>query len=287
SVRLASDPEGRADEVIKLARAAIPLFEALGDQQALGRAWRFLADVHGAMHCHYAAALDAGERALACYERCGWPTSTCAGDLAAFLYYGPTRVEVAVDRCRQLLAPTSPGGEAAVLTFLGGLKGMHGDFDEARKLVSKARRLYEDLGQTSTAEANCGTVAARVEALAGEYAAAEASLRTSCAALARMGNRAYFATQAADLADVLWAGGHDDEAEDWVSRAVELGASDDITTQLFWRCVQGKLLARRGDGAGAERLVREAIRLSDTTDALDYQARARLDLAHVLGAVGR
>ena len=286
-LRLASDPEGRAGEVIQLAEEAIPLFEALADEQSLGRAWRFLADVHGAMQCRYTAAVDASERALACYERCAWPTSTSVGDLAAFLYYGPAPVQEATDRCRQLLAETSRGGEAAVLTFLGGLEAMRGEFEEARGLVAKARRLYEALGQSSAAEANCGAVAAAVELLDGERLAAEEILRKSCAALERMGNRAYLATRAAELADVLWARGQDDEAEEWVSRAIELGASDDITIQLFWRCVRGKLLARCGRDGEGESLVREAIHLADATDALNYQARAHLDLAQVLAIAGR
>jgi DNA-binding SARP family transcriptional activator len=283
--RLYTDPEGRAAEVEELAQAAIPLFEALGDQQGLGRAWRFLADVRGAMHCRYAAAVEAAEHALACYEQCGWPTSTSAGDLAAFLYYGPTPVEEALDRCHQLLAQTSGG--ATVLPFLGGLEAMRCHFEEARRLLSKARRWYTDLGQTSGAEISCGTVAARIEVLAGEHAAAEEILRTTCANLERMGNRAYLATRAAELADVLWFRGRDNEAEDWVSLALELGASDDIPIQIWWRCVAGKLLARRGEVAEAQRLLGDAIRLSDTTDALSHQAQARLDLARVLAIAGQ
>ena len=286
-MRLVSDPEGRAAETIGLARDAIPVFEAIEDDRALGRAWRFLGHVRGAMQCHYAVAVDAVERALACYERCGWPTWGCAGDLASFVYYGPTHVEEAAARCRRLLAETSRAGEATVLTFLGGLEGMRGDFDEARRLVSKARRLYDELGQPSGGEVNYGTVAARIELLAGEYAAAEQILRASCAALERMGNRAFLSTRATQLAEVLWIRGCDAEAEVWVSRAAELGASDDIPTQLYWRCVQGKVLARRGEGAEAERLVREAIRLSEPTDALNHQARAHLALAQVLGLAGR
>src|SRR5204863_4833671 len=130
-------------------------------------------------------------------------------------------------------------------------------------------------------------VAARIEILAEEYASAEEILRTTCANLERLGNRAYLATRAAELAEVLLVRGDDEEASDWVSRAVELGASDDIPTQVVWRCTQGKLLARRGELADADRLVREAIRLSDTTDALDHQARARLDLARVFAIAGR
>jgi len=285
--RLYTDPEGRASEVRELAQAAIPLFEALGDQQGLGRAWRFLADVQGGMGCRYAAAVESAEHALACYERCGWPTSSSVGDLAAYLYFGPTAAGDALDRCRGLLAETSGGGAATALAYLGGLEGMRCHFEEARGLLAKARRLFADLGQTNVAEVTCGPVAARVEVLAGEYSAAEEILRTTCTNLERMGNRAHLATRAAELADVLWLRGCDNEAEDWVSRALELGASDDIPTQISWRCAAGKLLARRGEAAEAQRLLRDGIRLSDTTDALNQQARTRLDLAQVIAIAGR
>jgi tetratricopeptide (TPR) repeat protein len=286
ALRLDSDPEGRARELIELSEEAIPLFDALGDDQALGRAWRFLADVHGAMHCQYAKGVGAAEHAITYYERSGWPTSTSFGDLAAFLFYGPAPVPDAIDRCRALLARTRPGGEAAVLTFLGGLEGMGAHFDDARRLIAKARRLYEDLGQSGVAETNCGGVAARVEILAGDEAAAEEILRTTCANLERMGNRGYLATRAAEFADVLWSRGYEEEASLWVSRAIASGASDDIPTQIAWRCVRAKLYARRNEPE-AEQLVREAIQLSDATDALNQQARARLDLGLVLGIAGR
>ncbi|HEU5213987.1 MAG TPA: BTAD domain-containing putative transcriptional regulator [Gaiellaceae bacterium] len=285
-VRLYTDPEGRAAEVIALAQAGIPLFEALDDQHALGRAWRFLADVQGAWHCHYAAGVEAAEHALAHCLQCDWPTSSCVGALAAYVYFGPEHVDAAIERCNGLAA-TSSAGDAAVFTFLGGLEAMRGQFDDARQLVSKARRLYTDLGMAAAAEANAGTIAAQVEVLAGEHAAAEEILRATCASLERMGDLAYLATRAAELANVLWHRGCDLEAEDWVSRALELGASDDIPTQILWRCAAGKLLAHRGEVAEAQRLVGDAIRLSDTTDALNYQARARLDLARVLGIASR
>jgi DNA-binding SARP family transcriptional activator/predicted ATPase len=286
-VRLFSEPEGRAGEVLTLAADVISLFEALADEQAVGRAWRLVADVEGAMHCHYAAAVEASELALASYERSGWPTSSCVGDLAAFLYYGPAHVDEAIERCGRLLVGSDRSGEARVITFLGGLEAMRGRFDEARRLVSAAKKLHEDLGQSAAAETNCGTVAGRIEVLAGDYVAAEAILRGTCEALEKMGNRAYLSTRAAELADVLWLLARDDEAEPWVERAMELGASDDIPTQLTWRCVRAKLLARRGDSAAAEALARDAIGLSEHTDALDEQAKARLAAAHVLRLNGR
>jgi tetratricopeptide (TPR) repeat protein len=65
-------------------------------------------------------------------------------------------------------------------------------------------------------------------------------------------------------------------------RAVRLGASDDVWTQMLWRQVRAKLLARRGEHAEAHRRAREAIAIAATTDYLDFQGDAYADLAEVL-----
>ena len=49
-VRLFSDPEGRAEEVLDVAAEAIPLFEAVHDDRSLSRAWLGVAVVHGPVH---------------------------------------------------------------------------------------------------------------------------------------------------------------------------------------------------------------------------------------------
>jgi hypothetical protein len=53
------------------------------------------------------------------------------------------------------------------------------------------------------------------------------------------------------------------------------------------RSVHGKLLARGGAVDDGEASVREAIRLAETTDAVNNQARAYLDLAEVLTLCSR
>jgi hypothetical protein len=72
----------------------------------------------------------------------------------------------------------------------------------------------------------------------------------------------------------------------WAGRAVELGASDDAITQMLWRQVQSKVLARRGEVVEAERLAREAVTVSEGTDLLDPQGDVYADLAEVLRLVG-
>ena len=64
--------------------------------------------------------------------------------------------------------------------------------------------------------------------------------------------------------------------------AAELGASDDALTQMLWRQVRAKVLARRGEHAEAELLAREAVAIGEETDMLDAQGDVYADLAEVL-----
>src|SRR5207244_12571865 len=72
----------------------------------------------------------------------------------------------------------------------------------------------------------------------------------------------------------------------WARKRLELGSSEDVTTQMLARQVQAKLLARRGQHAEAENVAREAVALADTTDALIFQGDSRSDLAEVLELAG-
>jgi DNA-binding SARP family transcriptional activator len=281
-VRLFTDPEGRANEVLDVAAEAIPVFEALHDDRSLGRAWLSIALVHGPVHLRHAAAADAAEQAIAHYRRSGWSFSAALGVLTSALEHGPMPVQDAIRGCRKLLTGASPGEEANVLAPVAGLEALQGHFAEARRLIARARELYEQLGQVATAEANCGTVAARIELEAGDYAAAEKILRSSCQVLEQAGDRAYLATTGAKLANVLCLRGEFGEADEWCRVAAELAASDDIITQVLCRTVRARLLAQEGKLDEAEELAREAVHLTEETDALTRIAASLLDLAGIV-----
>lgn len=87
---------------------------------------------------------------------------------------------------------------------------------------------------------------------------------------------------AGNLAQALYAADRLEEADAWAGRGAELGASDDAITQMLWRQVRAKVLARRGEGEEAERLAREAVAIGEETDMLDQQGDAYADLAEVL-----
>jgi DNA-binding SARP family transcriptional activator len=287
NVRLLGEPGDRAGEVVDAARAAIPVFEAAGDERGLARAWRLIAYVEGAMRCRYGPSAEAAERALAHALRSGWSTATFVGEVAVALHYGPTPVPAAVERCRSLQRHADPGGEAMVCVSLAGLEAMRGRFAVARRLLDRGCALLEEIGQAAVAHAMAGDVAGEIELLAGDPAAAERGFRESYDALVPIGDRAYLATRAAQLAEAVALCGRRDEALEW-SRVAEREADrDDVPTQLLWRTVRARLLAAAGDAGAAETLAREAVALADGTDALGQRGKVALALADVLRAGGR
>ena len=286
-VRLFSDPEGRADELLDVAARALPVFEAVDDHRSLGRAWLTLSFVYGLMYCRHGKGAEAAERALDHHRECGWPISACLAFLAAAAQSGPMPAKEAIRLCRQLLARADLGGEANVLPPLAELEAMRGRFGEARRLVAKARAAYDQLGQRALAETNCGPVEGRIELLAGDAPAAERALRASYVVLEHMGGLSYLATGAAELGDVLYRLDQYDEAERLSRRAEDLGATDDVLTQLLWRSLRARLLARAGRFVEAETLISEATRLAEETDALNRRAKVLLDRAEVLRLGGK
>ena len=79
---------------------------------------------------------------------------------------------------------------------------------------------------------------------AGDYNAAERELRWGYETLEQMGEKSLRATIAAFLADVVYKQERDDEAERLTEVSEELAAADDLVTQILWRSVRAKILAR-------------------------------------------
>jgi hypothetical protein len=203
------------------------------------------------------------------------------------LQSGPTPVSEAIKVCRKLLKQADIVSRARILPPLAALEAMGGRFTEARSLVAEGRHLFEQLGQQLDAEACCGPVAARIELLAGDPVAATRILTSTCDALERLGDQASLGTRSAELADALLLQGLDGDADRRSVIAQRLGAADDLSTQITWGSTRAKLLGRRGELVDAERVARETIRLSQSTDAFVHRAKALLDLGEVLRMAGR
>ena len=288
-IRLLSEPGTTADALLTAAMDAIPTFETLGDWRAVGRAWLLAGFVQGGIRCQYGVWKESAERALAAYKRADWPASTCVGEIATAIYYGPTPVSEAIQRCDELLRDEVADhfGEALVICFRGGLAAQQGQFDLARRYLDSARESYDRLGQVASTTVHYATVAADVELFGAEPAAAEQILRDLCDELERMHAYNHLSSRASDLAEALYMQGQLDEADEWTRVAEAHAATDDIGAQFQWRAVRAKVMANRGAVEDAERLGREAVRLSETTDGLNRRAKVHRDLGVVLKLADR
>jgi tetratricopeptide (TPR) repeat protein len=161
-----------------------------------------------------------------------------------------------------------------------------GRIAEARAQLATLRAEFAERGPSVALAASAYT-GNRLELLAGDPAAAVAFGEECCSLLDELGQQGFLSTAAADLAEAYYQLGRLEAADAWTGRAKELGASDDAMTQMLWRQVRAKVLARRGEHGEAERLAREALAIGEQTDMLDYQAAAYADLGEVLSLAGR
>jgi class 3 adenylate cyclase/tetratricopeptide (TPR) repeat protein len=286
-LRLLSDPEGRVEETRGEVERLLPQLEELGDERALARAWRAICATHlircefdelervaGRYSSHAERSGDSGE-----IDRSKWFIGTA-------LVFGRTPVEEAIARHAALPLPHSAAWQAGREAGLGLLYGMAGRYAEARELNSRGRAFLHELGLEVTWAATA-MAAAWIELWAGEPEAAERVAREGCDTLVRMGERSYLSTTSVVLAEALYDLGREGEAEDWVRIGAEAGSSDDLTTQVGWREVQARVLARRRQIGEAEALAREAIDIADRGESLIDQGSARLALAEVLRLAAR
>jgi DNA-binding SARP family transcriptional activator len=286
--RLFRDPSHGAGELLELAETAIPVFEELGDDRALGRTWRHVGYVRGGMECRNASWQEAAEKALVHYRRAGWSAAGCLAELAAALFYGPTPVSDAVRRCDELLQEaTDKAGRANILVYKGGLEGLAGRFEVGRALLAEAATTYEEIGEVYALANNSGRVLGRLELIAGDFRAAELALRESCEKLEGFDDWAGLSTSAADLAQALYGQNRREDAEAWAELAQARARSDDLSAQFSWRAIGAKLQAEAGNLEQGAKLGFEALQIVERTDALTQHGEVLLDLAEVLSDSSR
>ncbi|HVR88339.1 MAG TPA: tetratricopeptide repeat protein [Candidatus Limnocylindria bacterium] len=258
------------EEAVELARTAIPVFEQLGDELGLAKAWHLTGDEH--VVDTWAAGTAGLERALVHARRAGdqREIADILWWLAVTYHFGPTPADEAIRRCDELigLARGDRTVEAGVLGVLAGLNAMQGRFAEARASFAQGLAILEELG-LDLRMATRRTISGMIELLADDPAAAERELRWGYERLEKMGEKPEGGI-ARQLAEALYRQGRYDEAERY--------ALDEV---------RAKLLARRGEFEGAERLAGEVIAAADRGDTVNRRGDARLGLAEVLSLAGR
>jgi len=288
-VRLrAGDPERWHDEAAETIAEAMAVFQGNGDHAGLAKSWRLLAWTHGTA-LQFGLAAEASERAIEEARLAGdaRQMTQAATAYAAAAAFGPTPVAAAIQRCESMVEQVSEDrqSEATIMAFLGSLLACQGTFDRARELAARALSAIEELGLDVAYSHICREYW-RVEMLAGDFAAAERVLRGAYERLEGVGERYMLSTVGGLLGQTAYVLGRYDEAESFGMVAKDLATEDDVDTQALWRCLLGKVYARRGSLGEGERLVREAIELLATTDDLPFQCEALLDLAEVQRLIG-
>jgi len=287
-LRYAIDAETQAIEVQREVEAAISVLEPARDHVSLARAWRLIGSVHGNA-CRFGAAeavlAKAVHHARAASDRRQETRTLPSYALSAL--YGPTPVPEAIARCEQILeqAHGDRRAEGLVLGALAHLNAMSGRIQRARQLYRESRDTFEELGAHVLA-ASSALDSGDVEMLADNLSIAENEFRRGFDELIQMGEKNFLSTMAGLLAQCLYLQGRFDEAEDMCVISKNAAAPDDLESQVLWRSVQAKGIARKGFFDEAMELAATAVELSNSTDSPVMKGAALLDRAEVLELAG-
>lgn len=283
-----TDPSFDLTELTNAIERAETTFERAGDELGLALAARAAGEVQATL-CRWADAAAALERALEHAQRAGAVREAMpiVSFIATCVYWGPTPVSEGLETCADLLrrAEGHRVAEANVITYLAGLRGLVGDFEESRALVAQARHVFEDLDYAAGLAA-ATPVFGTVELAAGDPAAAEREFRSGLEILEAAGETGILSTLAAFLAEALHRQGRDDEALEVTRLSEASAASDDVASQIAWRSTRARIATAQGAPVEGRRLAEEAIERAECTDFVGMHADALVALSVSLGALG-
>ena len=286
-IRLITGPDPVSLAAIRReADAALTAFREAGDEVGMSQAHYVLAFAH----------LRAGRVAdLAETARRGLEHAERSGDLRErlgapwwvmdALVTGPTPVPECIRAGTKLIVV---GGieHVGVLADLGRLRAMLGEIDEARGLISRARRVIRErlpLPRPQTSVAQC---AADVEVLAGDLAAAEVQLRPALDLAVGMSERDQVAQIAAELSILCSRQGRLDDAALLATLARQNAPAESVTAQALTRAAMARVALSQDDAVRAEQLCRQAVQLVPI-DMLNLRARLHVELAETMIAAAR
>jgi len=205
--------------------------------------------------------------------------------LSATAVWGSLEAERGLERWSEIVREATGVAEGTANAVLGTLHAMRGEFDVARSYTARAEEILGELGATLYLDAAHPSLF--VEELAGSWEAVEARARQGSEALEAAGETGFLSTTAVILAEALHALGRDHEALEATRLSEAHTARGDVASEMGWRAVRARVLARLGQVEEAERLAREAVAIADRTDHLNQNGDAYFALAEVLGTAGQ
>jgi class 3 adenylate cyclase/tetratricopeptide (TPR) repeat protein len=288
-IRLFTNPEGWAEEAEREARNALATFEEHGDERGLAKGWALLGLVNvtrGQFEyaedawteaAHFAGGAGARREEL---EALAW--------VLLSVWAGPRPALEGRKRCKEVLdrAGGDHKGMASALFMAAVFEACLNNASEAQRLLEEARGLLEEVGLNVWLAGPFAQMAGMTNLTLGDTVAAERELRTGYEQLERIGEMAWLPTVVALLAEAVYAQGRYDEAEELTALSEKWAGSEDASSQVIWRAVRARLLARGGAGGDGLQLAEEARAIADSTDSPEIRARALLAHADVLRLSG-
>jgi tetratricopeptide (TPR) repeat protein len=267
------------------AEQALQMFEGAGDESGMARACFVLGYVH-IRAGNVRETEETFRRSLDHANRSGDIREEAAARwlLADAIVLGPTPVPRCIRLCEELV-PWRDREHPGVLSELGSLQAMLGEFDQARELGARARRLFLERIRARRPLMFLAQSSGAVEILAGDFAAAERELRGALDMALGMGERDQVSQIAAALSQVLSALGRSEEAERFASMSMETAPSESVMSQALSRAARARVMAGDGGHRAEERLAREAVRLAPA-GMPNLRADLLVNLAEVLRAKG-
>jgi class 3 adenylate cyclase/tetratricopeptide (TPR) repeat protein len=276
-------PEWR-DLARRDADEAIRVFEQVGDERGLARAWNLITGIEWELG-HAGAQLEAIEHALEHAKRAtdSYDEHDALLSLTAALVRGPTPVDEGIARAERTIVehPRNREVEAIMSHGLAHLRARVGEFDGARAALDRYRSFYRDTGQTLS-YLRSAEVFFDVEMLAGEIERACDEVEASWASLTELGDR--WAYLAAFLAQGRYAVRRYDEAREAAAVAVE---SADAVERALGLGVIAKVEARSANADRAEEAIGEAVERVDRTDFLFDRGTVHADRGETMRLLGR
>jgi tetratricopeptide (TPR) repeat protein len=263
---------------------AMTVFERLGDDVAMARALEVVTIVH-LYYGRLSEVAAASERGYHHARRAGNVKEEAKHRLGREVadQWGPTPFDRIDDLLKEDLAWAGRTGslrvEACARVRLGVARALQGDRVGGNELFARGMSACAELGNRIWAFEE---LSGWIWALTDDPRVAESRLREAYDVLAEAGKRGMLSTAAAILAECLYRQGRHDEAGEMLAEAAELGAADDVFTQVCVRTGRAKLAARRGNLEEAEAVAREGIALAAGTEFVDLRGDALLALAEVL-----
>jgi len=279
-----SDDDANA-EMLRVAENAIASLAGTQDNEGLSLAWKLIAYARVALGDLKRAGIAFGRARRYALRLPSSPyDAAIVWGIASVYLEGPTPLDVAIARCRELLdyrGQTQPG----VMFELAVLLAMRHEFAEARELLVRAAANVRERG-VRRPPLFLALASARVELAANETGRAEEHARHGLELGAALGGDEADAENAIVLAQVLCRQQRFDEAEEVVAGFAGKTSYRDIARTASWNALRAEIRAYRGAWGDAVELAGRAVAGIDQTDFINVRAELRLTLAAMLRGAG-